>query len=441
MAAKRVAQPGPFAAFEWLLAFRYLRSRKRKRMVSIFAGFSFAGIMLGVATLITVMSVMNGFRKELFEKLGGASGHLSVAPIARPFTDYAEMADKISKVPGVARAVPIIRGQVFATSDNGGVGAIVQGARKADLIKMDALKPRATPAPPKPGEAALSPEQERARMLEKFGTEEGVAIGSGLAAQLGLYEGDAIKLTNPKGESTPFGIAPRIKDYPIVAIFKIGMSKIDEVTILMPLEEAQKYFDMEGRAQEVEIFLKNPDDIDVVKQDIMKAVGEEVSIGDWRYANQAFFSAIAVERNVMFLILTLIILVAALNIVSGLTMLVKDKSSDIAILRTMGATSAAVMRVFMIAGAAIGATGTVAGFGLGLLLTLNVERIRQFFSWLTRSEIFPEELYFLSQLPAEIDVREVVTILVLAFTLSLLATIYPAYRAARLDPVQALRYG
>ncbi len=422
MAVKRAKQPGAFSAYEWLLATRYLRSRKHKRLVSVFAGFSVIGIMLGVATLITVMSVMNGFRAELFDKLGGARGHLAITPTERPFTDYAAMAEKIAKIPGIDRTVPIIRGQVLASANDANEGVLVQGMRSQDLQKMKIFE-------------ILQ------GSFKQFGVDENIAVSSGLAMKLGLYKGSSIKLTNPQGEETPFGISPMIKDYPIGVIFKIGMSELDERTVIIPLEDAQKYFGMEGRVQELEIFLTDPDAIDSIKQQVIKVAGEDVLVGDWRFANQSLFSALAVERNVMFLILTLIVLVAALNIISGLTMLVKDKSSDIAILRTMGATRASVLRIFIMSGAMVGCVGTIAGFLLGLALTLNVDRIRQLASTLTASNIFPEELYFFSKLPAKIDVAEVSAIVIVAFLLSLLSAVYPAYRAARLDPVQALRYG
>jgi lipoprotein-releasing system permease protein len=277
--------------------------------------------------------------------------------------------------------------------------------------------------------------------IENFDNGGGVAIGKRLAETLSLQVGDTITLITPRGAATPFGTAPRIKGYPVTAIFEIGMSEFDSAFVYMPLAEAQSYFSRDGDVNVIEVFLDDADRVDEARQSIEMAAERPVLLTDWRQRNRTFFGALEVERNVMFLILTLIVLVAALNIISGLIMLVKDKSSDIAILRTMGATRGAIMRVFLITGASIGVVGTIAGFLLGLLLALNVETIRQVISRLTNTNLFPAELYFLSRLPADVNAREVVTVLVMAIILSLLATLYPSWRAARLDPVQALRYG
>jgi lipoprotein-releasing system permease protein len=402
----------PFAPYEWMLAGRYLRTRRREGFVSVIAGFSFLGIMLGVATLIVVMSVMNGFRKELLDKIVGINGHMFVAPIDRPLTDYGEVADRISKVPGVRRALPLVEGQAFASSPYNGSGVLIRGVRGSDIVKIESVAGNL-----------------REGTLENFEASGGVAVGKRLAESLGLHAGDTITLITPRGASTPFGTAPRIKGYPIVAVFELGMSEFDATFVFMPLPEAQAFFNREGDVNLIEVYLDDADRVD------------EVLITDWRQRNRTFFAALEVERNVMFIILTLIVLVAALNIVSGLIMLVKDKSEDIAILRTMGATRGAVMRVFLITGASIGILGTLAGFLLGLILALNVEGIRQLVSRLTNTNLFPAELYFLSRLPAEVNATEVVTVVVMAVMLSLLATLYPSWRAARLDPVQALRYG
>jgi lipoprotein-releasing system permease protein len=414
----------PFAPFEWMLAGRYLRTRRREGFVSVSAGFSFLGIMLGVATLIVVLSVMNGFRKELLEKIVGINGHIFVQPIDKPLTDYAVVADQIGKVAGVRRAIPLVEGQAFASSQYNGSGVLVRGLRGSDIQRIEAVAGNL-----------------RQGTLEKFDTAGGVAIGKRLAEALGLHTGDTITLITPRGASTPFGTAPRIKGYPIAAVFELGMSEFDATFVFMPLNEAQAYFNREGDVNLIEVFLDNADRVDEARAAIDAAVERQVLLTDWRQRNRTFFSALEVERNVMFLILTLIVLVAALNIISGLTMLVKDKSEDIAILRTMGATWGAIMRVFMIAGTSIGVVGTLAGLGLGLLLALNVETIRQVIARLTNSNLFPAELYFLSRLPAEIDPTEVATVVGMSLALSVLAPLYPAWRAARLDPVQALRYG
>ncbi|MBA4784949.1 MAG: FtsX-like permease family protein, partial [Rhizobiales bacterium] len=252
--------------------------------------------------------------------------------------------------------------------------------------------------------------------------------------------GDDITLISPEGDVTPMGVNPRVKAYPVSGVFEIGMSEYDATIIYMPLEEAQLYFNADGLVQSIELFVDDPDNVDGLRPLVEAAAGRQVHVTDWRQRNQTFFSALQVERNVMFMILTLIVLVAALNIISGLIMLVKDKGSDIAILRTMGAGSGAIMRIFFMTGAAIGTVGTFAGVVLGVVVCLNIESIRQFFSWLSGTVLFDPELYFLSQLPAEMSFGETFTVVVMALVLSFLATIFPAWRASKLDPVQALRY-
>jgi lipoprotein-releasing system permease protein len=276
--------------------------------------------------------------------------------------------------------------------------------------------------------------------LEGFDEGQGLVIGRRLADQLSLAPGDTISLVTPKGTQTPMGVMPRTKGYKVAAVFEIGMSEYDAAFVFMPLVEAQAFFNRSGDVSAIEVYTDNPDKIDRYRKLVADAAGRPIYMADWRQRNATFFNALQVERNVMFLILTLIVLVAALNIISGLIMLVKDKGSAIAILRTMGATRYAIMRIFLITGAAIGVVGTLVGFLLGLLICFNVESIRQFLSWLTRTELFPPELYFLSRLPAVVDAAETTAVVVMALTLSLLATLYPSYRAARLDPVEALRY-
>jgi lipoprotein-releasing system permease protein len=407
-----------------MLAGRYLRTRRREGFVSVIAGFSFLGIMLGVATLIVVLSVMNGFRKELLDKIVGINGHIFVAPMDRPLTDFAEVASRIAAVNGVRQAIPLVEGQAFGSSPYSGSGVLVRGVRGEDIQRIESIA-----------------QNVRQGTLENFDGKGGVAIGRRLAEALSLQAGDTLTLITPRGASTPFGTAPRVKGYPVVAVFEIGMSEFDATFVYMPLTEAQSYFNREGDVNVIEVFLNDADRFDEARQLIEEAADRPILLTDWRQRNRTFFAALEVERNVMFLILTLIVIVAALNIISGLIMLVKDKSSDIAILRTMGATRGAVMRVFLITGASIGMAGTVAGFSLGLALALNVEGIRAFISRLTSTNLFPAELYFLSRLPADVNPTEVLTVLFMAMALSLLATLYPSWRAARLDPVEALRYG
>jgi lipoprotein-releasing system permease protein len=412
-----------FAPFEWMLSLRYLRSRRREGFISVIAGFSFLGIMLGVATLIIVMAVMNGFRQELLDKILGLNGHLLVQPLEKPLTDWEEVADRIAKVPGVRLAAPIVEGQALASSPFHSGGVLVRGIRSADLMKLTSIANNI-----------------KQGTFDGFDAGQGLGIGRRLADQLSVRAGDNVTLVAPRGAVTPMGTTPRIKTYKVAAVFEIGMSEYDSAIVFMPMPEAQLYFNRAGDVTAIEVYTDNPDRIDSFRRLVAAAANRPIFMIDWRQRNSTFFNALQVERNVMFLILTLIILVAALNIISGLIMLVKDKGHDIAILRTMGATQGSILRIFLITGASIGVVGTIAGFLLGLVVCQNVESIRQFLSWMTRTELFSPELYFLSRLPAQMDAGETTAVVVMALTLSLLATFYPSWRAARLDPVEALRY-
>jgi lipoprotein-releasing system permease protein len=413
----------PFAPFEWMVSLRYLRSRRKEGFISVIAGFSFLGIMLGVATLIIVMAVMNGFRKELLDKILGLNGHLLVQPLEQPLTDWEAVADRLSKVPGLRLAAPIVEGQALASSPFNSAGVLVRGIRAADLTRLTSIANNI-----------------KQGTLEGFDTGQGLAIGRRLSDQLSVRAGDNITLVAPRGAVTPMGTTPRIKTYKVAAVFEIGMSEYDSSIVFMPMPEAQLYFNRAGDVTAIEVYTDNPDRIDLYRRLVTAAAERPIFMIDWRQRNATFFNALQVERNVMFLILTLIILVAALNIISGLIMLVKDKGRDIAILRTIGSTQGAIMRIFLITGSSIGVTGTIAGFLLGVVVCVNVESIRQFLSWLTRTELFSPELYFLSRLPAELDFGETSAVVLMSLILSLLATLYPSWRAARLDPVEALRY-
>jgi lipoprotein-releasing system permease protein len=416
------ARTSAFAPFEWLLSFRYLKARRREGFISVIAGFSFLGIVLGVATLIIVMAVMNGFRKELLGKMLGINGHLLVQATDTPLTDWKEVADRISRVEGVSLVAPIVDGMALASSASEAAGVMVRGVRGQDLAGLAAIAGNI-----------------RQGTLDGFDDSQGVAIGRGLSDQLGLRAGDSVRLVTSRGAATPMGLMPRIKAYKIAAVFEIGMSEFDTSIVFMPLAEAQPFFNLPGNVTGIEVYTIDPDRIREFREAVTLSAGRPVSMIDWRQRSATFFTALEVERNVMFLILTLIVLVAALNIISGLIMLVKDKGSDIAILRTIGASQGAIMRVFLITGAAIGVVGTLVGFLLGALICLNIESIHQFLSWVTGMELFPRKLYFLSKLPAEMDIGQTFAVVAMALTLSFLATLYPSWRAARLDPVEALR--
>jgi lipoprotein-releasing system permease protein len=413
----------PFSAFEWMIALRYLRARRAHGSISVIAGFSFLGIVLGVAALIVVMAVMNGFRHDLLDKMIGLNGHMFLQGVETPLTDYEAVTERVSKVPGVALAMPLVEGQAFASSPFGSSGALVRGVREADLRRLPGVGAHITQG-----------------TLDGFDVGQGVAIGAKLADHLSLRVGDKITLIAPHGAQTPFGITPRMKAYTVAAVFQIGMAAFDGTFVFMPLAEGQAYFNLDGQANVIEVYLDDPDRIDAMRPLITAAEQRPMIDTDWRQNDRGLIDVLAVESNVMFAILSLIVLVAALNIISGMIMLVQDKARAIAVLRTMGATRGAILRIFLITGATIGVVGTFCGLGLGLLVGHNVEPIRKGLSYILGVNLFPSEFYYLSELPSRIETHDVVAVVVMALLLSIGATIYPSWRAARLDPVEALRY-
>ncbi len=416
--------PPAFSRLEWMIAGRYLRARRREGAISVIAGFSLVGIMLGVATLIIVMSVMNGFRAELVARILGAQPHISViAATEGGLGDHDALAGRIRARGDVTRAEPTIERQLMASSPAANAGALLRGLSPEAFRSLPGV---ATP------EAAWGE-------ISRFG--EGIAIGAGLAEKLRVRVGDEVTLISPRGEALAFGVAPRVWRRPVVYVFRIGMSQYDNAFVFMPLADAQKYFRTDGAVDAIEVMVDQPDDVEAIGAEIEQAVrGSEAYLWNWQRANGAFLAALRVERNVMFLILTLIILVAALNIISGLIMLVKEKGRDIGILRTMGLSRASVLRVFFICGASIGVIGTVLGVGLGVVFTANVEEIQALVERLSGGSVWDPEVRFLTRVPAVMHASDVVFTIVIALGLSFLATWYPAWRAARLDPVEALRY-
>lgn len=410
-------------AFEKMVAGRYLRSKRREGFISVIAGFSFVGIMLGVATLIIVMSVMNGFREELIGRIIGLNGHINVYERGRAMYPYAPAAETLRKMPDVVSAIPSIEGQALLNVNGAASGVMVRAMAPEDFKNKPIISTAIV-----------------GRMADgDFFVDDRVSIGVDLAERFGLALGDKIVLIAPKGKATPFGTIPRSRSFTVGSIFDVEMYEYNNGFVFMPLAMAQLFFDMGEGVSAIEVRVKNPAALTPTKDAIAAELGDMYGVADWQDNNASFYNALQVERNVMFLILTLIIVVAAFNIISSLIMLVKDKGRDIAILRTMGATRGMVIRIFMYTGTAIGIGGTIAGTILGVSFAANIESIRQWLQGLTGRELFSDEIYFLSKLPAKMETSEVVLIVAMALALSFAATIYPAWRAARLDPVEALR--
>lgn len=417
-----------FSAFERFVAWRYLRARRKERFVSVIAGFSFTGIMLGVATLIIVMSVMNGFRAELLGRIMGVNAHVAITGYGGPLApDFPDLVAKLAKLQGVTYAEPMVEGQAMASTEAGEAsGVLVRG------LSSEAINSR-----------PILAHNLIAGSLQGFASSGGEAmIGSRLANKLGLTVGSKIKLLSPKGSVSPFGSVPRSKTFTVVALFNVGMYEYDSSFVYIPIQTAQRLFGTGDGVSSIEILLADPNALDEAKSAVQAALprNQAFRVYDWRSSNASFVQALQVERNVMFMILSMIIMVAAFNIISSMIMLVQDKGRDIAILRAMGATRGMIMRIFFLNGASIGVSGTVAGFVLGLAFAKNIDTIKGWLESLTGGELFSAEIYFLSKLPAKVDSFEVLLVVLMGIGLSILATLYPSWRAGRLQPAEALRY-
>jgi lipoprotein-releasing system permease protein len=417
----------PFGLWERMLAGRYLRAKRSQGGVALISLISFIGITLAVAVLIIVMSVMNGFRSELLTRILGFNGHLFVTGGVLEAADRDEVVRRITRVPGVVQAAPVIEAQAIAMGPTQISGAIVRGIRPADLQATKIVSGNITGG-----------------SLRGFGQGEyggdAIVVGERLAQALGARTGDPLTLISPSGGATAFGGTPLQKTYTIAATFNVGMSQYDQAYIYMPLEQAQLFFGRETGVDVIEVKLDDPDTATDMRGPVNRAAGPAALVADWTQRDSSFWGALKVERNVMRLILMLLVAIAAMNIISGLVMLVKNKGRDIAILRTMGAGQGSILRIFFMAGASVGVLGTAAGLALGVLFCVYIGPIQGFVEWASGQQVFASDVYFLSHIPARVDWREVSIITFWASAMSFLATLPPAWRASRLDPVEALRY-
>lgn len=413
-----------FSPFERMVAGRYLRARRREGFISVIAGFSFLGIALGVAALIVVLAVMDGFRHELLARVLEVNGHLMVYDPRGRLDDFDSLAARLADLEEVSGVTPMIQGRVMVSAQGVAAGALVRGVRRADLERRRIVAANV-----------------RAGSLAGFAGKDVVALGTRLAQKLGVEAGDTVTLVSPQTTPTPFGAVPRQKRYRLVATFEIGMFDYDDSFIFMPLAAAELFFRVRGAVTGLEVVLHDPDAVDAARAAITAVVGPRLGILDWRDAYAPFLNEVRVQRNVLVLVLTLMILVAAFNIVSGLNMLVKDKRGEIGILRTMGATRGMIMRIFLLNSLAVGLAGTAAGVALAHLIAAHIETIRRWLEALAGVDLFAPELYFLAELPGRIQAADAAWVAAMALGVSLLATLYPSWRAASLDPVETLRYG
>ena len=418
----------PFNALEWQMATRYLRARRREGFISVIAGISFLGIMLGVATLIVVMAVMTGFRADLLERILGVNGHIKVHSYVGFSSAGADSRDalvrRLQNLPDIVLATPMVDGQAMLSNGEAVRGVVVRGLPEDKIKNLPSLANNIMHG-----------------TLDGLDKNNGVVIGARLAERYGFGVGDQLTLIAPRGTTTPFGVTPNIKRFPVVAIFNIGLSEYDLNFIFASLATSNQFFGFAEKSGAIELTLTHADAVDKAIPSIRQVLGDgRYRLIDWRQSNRTLAGALEVERNVMFLILTMILLVAALNIISGMVMLVRDKGRDIAVLRSIGAARGMVMRVFFITGASIGVAGTLAGLLAGTIFCIYIEEVRQFLIWSTGAQLFPAEIYFLDQMPAQMVPADIARVVGMALTLSFLSTLYPAWRAASLQPVEALRY-